>query len=95
MARCACGRDGEDGERECAGPDALAGALDAVIHETVRMTVLVVVVFMALVVLVRTCVGMGVTQGAVTVQVAVDEFISGGRHGQVSVECACIVDLDR
>jgi hypothetical protein len=31
----------------------------------------------------------------VTVQIAVDELIRGGRHGQVSVERACIVGFDR
>ena len=50
--RCRCarprplhrGRYGEDGERD--GPDALAGALDALVHETVRVTVLVFVAVM-------------------------------------------------
>jgi hypothetical protein len=54
--RLHCGRNGEDGERERErdGPNALAGALDALVHETVGVTVLVVVgVLMAVVVLVR------------------------------------------
>jgi hypothetical protein len=38
-------------------------------------------VLMAVVVLVRPCVGVGVTQGAVTVQIALDELVGGGGHG--------------
>jgi hypothetical protein len=54
-------------------------------------------VFMAAmrVMFVRASVWVGVTQLAVTVQIALDEFIGGGGHGQVSVERAWIVGFDR
>ena len=70
----------QDPERERDGPDALAGALDALVHETVRVTVrvlavIVVRVLMAVMgaVFVRPDVRVGVAQRAVTVQVAFDE----------------------
>jgi hypothetical protein len=44
---------------------------------------------------VRPSVWVGVAQLAMTLQIALDEFIDGGGHGQVSVECTCIVDFDR
>jgi hypothetical protein len=78
------GRYGEDGERERDGPNALAGALDALVHETVRVTVLVLVAMVARVLMavmrvmfVRPGVWVGVTQSAVTVQLTLDELIRG------------------
>jgi hypothetical protein len=88
------GRYAEDGERDRNGPNALARALDALIDETVPVPVLVGVP-VAVLVFVRPGVWVGVAQGAVTVQIALDELIGGGRHGQVSIECACVVGLDR
>jgi hypothetical protein len=56
---------------------------------------MVAVVLMAGVVLVRPGVWVRVTHGAVTVQIALDELIGGGGHGQVSVERTRIAGFDR
>jgi hypothetical protein len=86
LHRC---RDGEDGERQRDGPDALAGAFDALVHEAVRMTVLVLVRMLVLAVPVlvvmvrvrmRSPVRMGMTKRAMTMQIAFDKLISGRGH---------------
>ena len=60
-----------------------------------RVTVLVVAGVLLAVVLVRPGVRVRVAQSAVTVQIAPDELIGGGGHSQVSVECGCVIGLDR
>jgi hypothetical protein len=78
------GGDCEDRERERDGPDSLAGALDALVYEAVRMPMFVFTVIIALllvvvvgVVFVRPAVWVGVAQRAVTVQIASDGLIGG------------------
>ena len=61
-------------EREHNDPDTLAGALDALVHETVRVTVSMLVAVVG-VVFVWSRVRVGVTRRAVPMQVALDEFV--------------------
>jgi len=78
------GGAGEDSKRDRDRSDALAGALDALVHKPVRVTMCVLAVIVLTVVtgvvLVWPGVRVGVTQGAVTMQVAFDEFVGSGGH---------------
>ena len=68
------GSNSEDRERQHNDPDTLAGALDALVHETVRVTVSMLVAVVG-VVFVWSRVRVGVTRRAVPMQVALDEFV--------------------
>ena len=60
-----------------------------------RVLVVVVIRVFVAIVFVRPGVWVSMVKWAMTVQVARDEFIGGGGHGQVSVGCACISGFDR
>jgi hypothetical protein len=78
------GSDSQNAEGQHDDPHALAGALDALVHHAMRVTMPMSIMRMPMPmirrVLVRTDTRVGMTEGTVAVQLAFNKFVGSGGH---------------